>query len=275
MKTCIACGHTQEEGNFCGKCGTNFEGHAGETVYKQKVADNDVSQAQLETAATQESSTHVNESQKNEQLEKIKEQSKRYFDYFIQQLKSPSTQVNGGQTTFKNSLISIALYILLTIIAVYSLFKGLLGGYDSFYGYFGPSLFQLFVYMSIFFILLIGINLLAIFVTSKLFSVNQNFKEIIGNVGGYFAIPVVFSVIGILLAILKSLTIATFFIYIGVSIAFGLIPLFVMLKLLNIKSKRIDSFYAFLFYLFFTFVSGLLLGLLIADSAIGELLNYL
>ena len=119
-----------------------------------------------------------------------------------------------------------------------------------------------------------GINLLAIFVTSKHFSVIQSFKEIVSNIGGYFAIPVAFTIIGIFLALLKSLTIATFCIYIGGSIAYGLIRLFVMLKLLNKESKGMDSFYAFLFYLVFTFASGFILGMLIADSTIGEYLSY-
>ena len=28
MKTCSSCGHVQNDGNFCGKCGGKFEGAA-------------------------------------------------------------------------------------------------------------------------------------------------------------------------------------------------------------------------------------------------------
>lgn len=270
MKICSVCKHTQAEGNFCGKCGAKLEEQAGGTVQKEVISGGVGEGEKLESAATQEIPKSEDEPEINEQFEKVKEQSKKYFDYFMQQLKAPSAPVIQEQSSFKYGLLSIGLYILLTVITMYLLIIGFMGGYS----YYGPSFLQIILYAGIFFVLIIGINVLAVFVTSKLFSVNQTFKEVLSNIGGYFAVPIVFSVLGILLVILKSMSLATMSIYIGGALAFGIIPLFVMLKLLHTKTKSIDSFYAFLFYIVFTFAAGLFLGVLIADSIIGELLSY-
>lgn len=248
MKTCSTCGHVQNDGNFCGKCGGKLEGAAD---------------VQAATVAQEQQPVQ----QSSEQLEKLKEQSKMYFGYFMQQLKTPS-----GQSDLKNSLISIGLYILLTVVAVYTLLKNLLD--NSYFGYMGPSFFQILIYATIFFVLLIGISATAVFLTSMLFSENMKFTEVINKFGGYYVIPIVLTVLGIVLSLVKSYTIAGMSIYIGLIIAFGLIPVFIMIRQLSLKSKGIDSFYAYMFYLILNVIFGVVIGLLIADSAIGEMISY-
>ncbi|WHT48161.1 hypothetical protein QNH10_19395 [Sporosarcina thermotolerans] len=157
MKTCTVCGNAQSEGNFCGKCGGKLDGQAGG-----------------QTAATTQSVQPVIE--KSEQLEKVKEQSKMYLSYFAKQLKSPSVQSDS-----RNSLISIGLYILLTVLAVYILLKGFLS--NPYISYIGPSFFQIFFYATIFFLILIGVNTTAVFLTSKFFSENLKFSEVLTKLG--------------------------------------------------------------------------------------------
>lgn len=247
MKTCSTCGHVQNDGNFCGKCGGKLEG----------AADVQAATVTQEQQPVQQSS---------EQLEKLKEQSKMYFSYFMQQLKKPS-----GQSDLKNSLISIGLYILLTVIAVYSLINR---AFSNSYYFEGPSFMQIFFYAAIFFIVLNAIGVTAVFLTSRFFSENLSFKEVINRFGGYYALPIILSVVGILLAFLKSYSIAMISIYFGLIIAFGLIPVFVMIRQLSLKSKGVDSFYAYMFYLLLNVIFGVIIGLFIADSAIGEMLSY-
>ena len=246
MKTCSSCGHVQNDGNFCGKCGGKFEGAA-----------------ELQTATLAEQQPVQ---QSSEQLDKLKEQSKMYVGYFTQQLKTPS-----GQPDLKNSLINIGLYILLTVLAVYSLMNQM---FSSSYFFDGPSFIQVFLYAAIFFIVLNGIGVTAVFLTSKFFSENLSFKEVINKFGGYYALPILLSVVGIVLAVLKSYTIAMISIYFGLIVAFGLIPIFVMIRQLSLKSKGIDSFYAYMFYLVLNVIFGVIIGLFIADSAIGEMISY-
>lgn len=250
MKTCSTCGHVQNDGNFCGKCGGKLEGAA-----------------EVQAAAVSQEQQPVQ--QNSEQLDKLKEQSKMYFGYFMQQLKTPT-----GKTDLKNSLISIGLYILLTVIAVYSLINRLFSNSYSYYIE-SPSFIQIFFYAAIFFIILNAIGVTSVFLTSKFFSENLSFKEVINRFGGYYALPIVLSVVGIVLSFLKSYSIAMICIYFGLIIAFGLIPVFVMIRQLSLKSKGIDSFYAYMFYLVLNVIFGAIIGLLIADSAIGEMLDYL
>ena len=185
MKTCSTCGHVQNDGNFCGKCGGKLKG---------------LQRCKLRLLEEQQPVQ-----QSSEQLDKLKEQSKMYVGYFKQQLKTPT-----GQTDLKNSLISIALYILLTVLAVYSLMNQV---FSSSYFFDGPSFIQVFFYAAIFFIVLNGIGVTTVFLTSKFFSENLSFKEVINKFGGYYALPILFSVVGIVLAVLKSYTIAMISIY--------------------------------------------------------------
>lgn len=248
MKTCSTCGHMQDEGNFCGKCGGKLELQVGE-----------------QTAATVQAEQPIQ--QNNEQLEKIKEQSKMYLGYFVKQLKFPSIQ-----SDMKNSFTSIGLYILLTVIAVYTLLRNVFD--NSYVGYMGPSFFQILIYATIFFVLVIVINATAVFLTSKLFSENVKFTEVITKFGGYYVIPILLTALGIVLSLVKSYTIAGMSIYLGLVIAFGLIPVFVIIRQLSLKSKGIDSFYAYLFYLGLNVLFGVIIGMFIADSAIGEMIGY-
>lgn len=268
MKTCPTCKHTQEDGYFCGKCGTSLSDHTGQTTV-------------TETAATQQQAVYresdpirpqAEPEQSNEQIEKLKNESKQFFSFLLQQLKSPSHHFDQVETSMKNSLISILLYILLTALAIFSIIRSLFGGG---YEYFGPSLVQVVFYLTLFSLLVLAVNLTAIFVTTKLFSENHSFGEVTRKVGGYYALPIACSLGSILLALIHSYTLSGIVLYIGAILAFGTVPTFVMMKLLARKSKSVDGFYAFLFYIGFTAVIGFILGLLIMDSAIGELLGYM
>ncbi|MEO4054055.1 zinc ribbon domain-containing protein [Solibacillus sp. CAU 1738] len=262
MKKCLKCSHEQEDGRFCGKCGAEIELSVQDEV--AATANTNFKQIPQQPQVTQESS---------EQIEKIKEQSKMYFNYYMQQLKVPSTHFNATELSLKNSAISIVLYVILTALSVYVLIKGLFGG--GFYDYYGPSFFKIFLYMSVFFILLITISLVAVFVTTKLFSEDITFKEVISKFGGYYMLPIMLSILGILLALFKSYSFASISIYIGLAIVIGVIPIYIMVKLLSSKSKGIDSFYAFIFYIIVTIVLMVIVASFIIDSTIGEYLEYL
>lgn len=268
MKSCPTCSHTQEDGNFCGKCGTPLSDHTEQTSVPETVATNQ----EAVYSESHSTTSQPEPTQPNEQIEKLKTESKQFFSFLLQQLKSPSQHFNQVNSGIKNSLISISLYILLTAIAIFSIVRSLFGGG---YGYFGPSLVQVVFYLTLFSLLVLAVNLTAIFVTSKLFSESLTFGEVTRKVGGYYVLPIAFSLGSILLALIHSYTLSSIILYIGAILAFGTVPTFVMMKLLASKSKSVDGFYAFLFYIAFTAVIGFILGLLIMDSAIGELLGYM
>lgn len=263
MKVCPACQHKQESGKFCGKCGSPLA-----EATKEASVETETPSVEQETTATNETVTPTAQVAPNEQLEKVKAESKQYFNYFLQQLKKPSA---GEAADAKNHYISLGLYVLITAIAIYALISGFLGSYAS---YLGGSLFQVILYAIVFLALLIAVNVLAIFLTTLLFSEGRGFTEVLTKIGSYFAIPVVISLLGLLLAIVKSMTMASLVIYLGVIIAFGLIPIYVVSKYLHEKSKTVDPLYAFLVYFGIVTVLFVIVGMFLADSALGEMLQY-
>lgn len=268
MKICLTCGSKQEKGNFCEKCGGQMDNV--ELEQAATVADTLDQEESIKYESNNSSSL-----QNSEQLENIKKHSKMYATYFIEQLKTPTVhyQVN---TAWKNSLANIVLYIILTAISVYFLIRSMVGGFfGGFDSYAAPSFIKIMFYFSIFIVLLISINMLAVFITSKLFSEEIGFAKVVHKIGNYYTLPIIFSVLGIVLVIIKSFTYSTLIINIGFIMAIFIIPFFVMVKLLSNKSKGIDSFYALLFYLVVTGVLSYIVFSFIIDSAIGNYLNYL
>ena len=268
MKSCTVCNNTQASGNFCGKCGGPLESEVAAT--NNPATPNSFTQP-THTNIQQPSSTEVTV-QSNEQLDQLKEHSKAYFTYFVQQLKSPSTNAHEVSNQ-KNHLTSLIVYMVLTAISIYSLLNSTIGA--SAFSIVTPSFFQILLYSIIFLAILIGVSLVSIYITSKLFSDTLTFKNILSKIGSYFALPITLSAVGILLSILGSNLIASFSVYIGICLAVGLTPLYVMIKQLQIKTKGIDGFYAFLFYLIVTAIIGAIIGVFIMDSTIGDMLDYI
>ncbi len=269
MKICSVCNHAQEEGKFCGKCGAPFTAVETDQAQSETVA---TTEASVQPHPVHPSAATQQPTEPNEQIEKLKTESKMFFSFFMQQLKSPSAHFNAVNSSAKNSLISIILYVLLTALAVYALIRSVVGSSLS---YFGPSFIQIIFYFTLFAVILLAINVTAIFVTSKLFSENLSYTEVVRRVGGFFALPILFSVVGILLALIESYGLSTSVLYIGGLLAFGTIPVYIMVKLLAQKTKSMDGFYAFLFYFVITAALSIVLVMLVADSAIGDLFDYI
>ncbi len=267
MKKCLACGHAQDEGRFCGKCGTPLENAA----FEQAATINNVSDEQPQSQFTQ---TVQGNTQNSEQIELIKNQSKLYFNYFLEQLKMPSTNFNV-EATWKNSLTNMIIYVVLTALSVFMLIKNFFSGGFGFFESVGPSFIQVIFYMSLFISLLIAISVSAIFLTSKLFSESLSFTNVINKIGNYYTLPIAITILSILLGLLKSFTYSIMMIYFGFALAIAIIPIFVMIKLLSNKSKNIDSFYGFIFYLVVTGILSAIIFSFIIDSSIGEYLDFL
>lgn len=266
MKTCSECQHMQEAGNFCGKCGTAFISATTNPAEEKHVTE-------AATTVEENARQPVHNTQTSEQIEAIKVESKKYFNYFLGQIKEPSAVEDDVSSSFKNGLISMITYFILTAIAVYTSMRGFIPGGYGFSDY-GPTLIQVIFYVSLFFVIIFTINVTSVFLTSKFFSTNMSFKETFTQFSHYYVVPLALSLVAILFGLLKSIGTTTFLITASFSIAFAIIPVFVMIKLLTKESKGIDRFYAFLFYLVLNIVTIFIAILLIADSMIGEVLNY-
>ncbi|WP_156137918.1 hypothetical protein [Sporosarcina sp. ZBG7A] len=245
IKTCPVCNHTQLDGNFCGECGNSFS-----AIRKRTTA------VEVSTSST------------NEPLEKLKTDAKNFMQFLFQQLKTPSAHFHTKNVSVQNSILSIILFILLTSATFYAAFPTSLNTLS-------PSFFQVVLYLSIFFFLVVVVNLIAITSTVKLFSISESVSELTRKIGGFYAIPIALSTISLLLTLVHSFTLSTILLAIAIFIAFILIPLFSITKLLFKEPTSIDSFYGILFYIAVTTVASILLATFIADTAIGEILRFL
>ncbi|MCM3756150.1 hypothetical protein M3197_01500 [Sporosarcina aquimarina] len=245
IKTCPVCNHTQLDGNFCGECGNSFSAIRKRTT----------------TVEVPVSST-------NDSLEKLKSDAKNFMQFLFQQLKTPSAHFHTTNTSVQNSMLGIILFILLTSATFYAAFPTSLNTLS-------PSFFQILLYLSIFFLLVVVVNLIAITSTVKLFSLTESVSELTRKLGGFYAIPIALSVISLVLTFVHSFTLSTIILAIAIFIAFILIPFITITKILFKESTPIDSFYGILFYIAVTTVASILLTAFIADTAIGEILRFL
>lgn len=88
-------------------------------------------------------------------------------------------------------------------------------------------------------------------------------------------IPITLSAISLLLTLAQSFTLSTILLVVALFIAFILIPLVTITKLLFNETTSIDSFYGILFYMAVTTVAFTLLTTFLADTAIGEILRFI
>ncbi|WOV84778.1 hypothetical protein PGH26_02290 [Sporosarcina jeotgali] len=243
IKTCPVCNHSQLDGNFCAVCGNSFS-----AIRKRTTA------VEVSTASS------------NDSLEKLKTDAKNFTHFLFQQLKSPSGHFQSTGGSLQNSILSILLFVLLTSAAFYAAFPASLITLS-------PSFFQVVLYLSIFFILVVAVNLVAVTSTAKLFSIQQSFSELTRKLGGFYAIPIALSAVSLLLTFVHSFTLSAILLSIAIFIAFILIPLITICKILFNEPESIDSFYGILFYIAVTTVASILLAAFIADTAIGEILR--
>ena len=260
MKICTACQNEQAEGNFCGKCGNPLEESAattkGETVATSEAIP-EPEKASANATAQQASP------QTNEQIELLKIESKAYVNYFLEKLKIPSYESN-----FKNSLISIAIFLVLSAIGIFAYVKNMTSGYIAL------SFFSIFMSLVIFFTLMIFVSILSIFLTTSLGENKPPFKVIIKKYGNYFPTAVSLTIIGLILILVKSNNVGIFLISLGITIVITVIPLYLATKYIQTLSFKLDKFYMFLIFLAVQIILYIILFTVLADNLLGQIQSY-
>ncbi len=252
---CVNCGHSQETGKFCGKCGTKFD----EGIV---VNDDSTVPEQAATAEFEQQPTVVAEP--NVHVEKIKAQSKMYGSYFMRQLKRPSLAFNQDTTAFSNGLISTILLGIMIALSLYTFTNNVWGS-----GY-GPGFISVFGSILIFSTIFMGIAILSLFIINRFFGPQLSFKSIVSVYGGHLSPLLIGSGVSFLLMLLKSYTFGNLILSLVFIFAVFILPLFLISTLLTKKPTGFDPLYGFMLYivtfliLFFIFIT------ILADSTIGE-----
>jgi len=270
--TCTSCGHQQGTGKFCGKCGAKL---IEENIHPEVAA---TVSAPVHSAATV--NIPVQQSQPNEHLEKVKQQSKMYWSFFMTNLKNPSDIFQNYSGKMVNALITLILFVGFFALGIYRTYDVLIAdAFNSFNSFSqtltgeevsGPSFFGMFFALLIAFALVSLVVTLSLFLVNLFFGPKKSFMDIFTIFGTHLVPVLALTVLAYMLLLMKSFTIGNILLTLALGVAFFLIPLFIISSLLSEKSHTISRFYGFityvvLFSIVFTFISTVII-----DSVIGD-----
>lgn len=281
---CETCNHVQDAGKFCGKCGGKMieapaanertqhlaEQPTGKEIQHQTAAQQAAAQEPHAGASAQ---TAPQPAQPNVNVEKVKETSKAYWNYFLHYLKRPSLVFQNQEQEFRNGLISIGLFAVLAGLVFYTLAGAFIQDAYGSYLIDKPDFIPIFlgaVILSLIFMAIVAVSLFGI---NKYFGPGYSFKEVIGTYGTHVGPLLIVLVLSLLLFLVKAYTGGIFLLIAGLGAAISLVPLYIMSRYLTVRSKGPDALYAYLIYIVLASVLSYIVISIMADSAIGNMIG--
>lgn len=250
---CINCGHRQSEGKFCAICGIPLGGNL------------------IEVKQTRSRVAGKSSLQSNKYIERVKIASKMYWNYFLNYLKHPSLVLKQGEKEFSNGIINIVIMAFFVGLILFTFMKRvpfpfLDTSYEpSFSSVMGSSL--LFVIIST--AIIIG----SLFLTIKFLGSEHSFKSIAGIYGTHLISSTFLVLIAFILLLLKAYTYSNFLLSFALLIAFFIIPLYILIKLLTKEEGVIDPLYCVITYIVIFGIAFSIYLLLLEGSLIVDVLN--
>lgn len=242
MLHCPNCRREQEQGKFCGNCGTALETKERAQPTEQYVEGDEqvvptetspevaqtTSSAQQEVGATQASTQaqhHPGSSSSDMQTG-----LKKYWDYSLNLLKRPGDALYIGEEKFIYSLVNIGLYALTFALIIYSLVNKQLGDFtDIISGLLGKVIFYTFLTLVVSLFLL----LVCLLIAEKISVKKLSFKIILAQYGSLL-IPFLYVHVAILLFSFVGASLVTI-----VLLNFSLFIVFLLLPGVYIYDKTI------------------------------------
>lgn len=237
---CNQCGHLNESGKFCVKCGARLgEGGTGE-----------------EAAAL-----HGHEAiGQNEHVTRAKVMSKRYINYFVQGLKNPTTAAQSvNHEQFINGLITMIIYSISIPLMIYFSSRD-----NTYFGSFTDIVLK----SSFYYLLFIGFIVLVTFGVIKLGRVQATLQDVFARFGAFLIVPTVFLVLGFILSLIKIYEFAF------VLLLFGFLGLFIVVPFTIYSFKKeitvgLDAIYG----TFLTYLAIIVSFVTIARMIMTQILN--
>lgn len=286
MIKCPNCQNEQQSGKFCGVCGTplaeqqqtaatqQVEQAAQQTEQEQAATietpaqpiQQTYEQAQQQQFTQQQAGQQQQGQQQSvnplteEQMEKLKSDSKNYMKFFMEKLTAPSSTPN-----FKFGLINIIAFLLMTALASFVSINNNSYVETSFLG----TVLSVMIGLA----LLISVGMLAIFITTLFSSEKPTFKQIIEQYGNYSSITVGLSTIALLLFILKSFAMGFLIMSVALGITFVVQPTFIINRYIQTLQFNLDKYFMYLIFIIIQAVLFAIFFMIIADSFIGELFD--
>lgn len=262
---CVNCGHEQEAGKFCGKCGNALqpnglkrEGDSFEKSSVPQVPEMVRGESIIRTdGATLSAAPYENV----QALEKAKEASKLYWNYFLVFLKKPSAIFENSAQNFMNALISIAIFFIFTVLIIHNLvghFVRLLASFtpqDIFsssepLAFMMPTVMDIapnvFLSLAVLFALSFG----AIFIVMKLMDSQLDLKKMVTVIGTLLIPSILVLAVSYLLLLLGLRSFGNSLFLIGLVISFLVTPIYAIIGFIKKQSKKYDALHAVAAYTF-------------------------
>ncbi len=305
---CKNCGNEQDNGKFCGKCGMPLEQVESTAIVESTTEVPTVIESVevTETGSTTIESTPVvsaeplipvskvipeattAQPQANEQVERVKDTSKKYIEYIKEFAANPSRIFKTEENQFTNALITIAIILLL---ASYTIFAALQAFYKSPLGLglvsmyeenpvaaiFGNQAFKLSLFPTygnafIAFLIIIALSAAISLGVMKFSKQSLSFTQFI-SIYGAFLIPVIGVIIlSLLFILLNKIVIGLFILIIGFALAIYLYPLRIIFYKFSEESK-VDATHRGLIYFVSISIILYIIGAQYTKEKLGSLIS--
>lgn len=250
MKYCTKCNNQQEQGNFCGVCGSGLS-EMEQSVQVTAMEKPEQPSNQSNTNEQQANYQHhtqlaTGQQNTNPQIDQLKKVSSNYFGSFVTLLKQPSRSLNEKQS-FSNALISFVLFSFVIAFSVYSMINGSLKKVNDYsFGLVdeGLPIGVLIAFMLIMMIATVTPTVL-IFLLEKIFVQQSNFKKTFIQVSNFYPVFIAIVAVGIILNFIGAMKFAIMLILISILFVILLLPLYVMTHVLKGSKPSIDPFFIY------------------------------
>lgn len=268
---CPNCQHEQDTGKFCGKCGAGLV--ANPNMGSQATVTPEPAGYQ---AATAVNPAHT---EPNQHVEKVKVQSKQYWNYFLRYFKQPGSIIDQSADQFVNALITMGIFALFFSLAIYKNLSVALSPMDELGGFFGgsqslmPSFFSVLFGTVLTLGLLFALSAACIYAVSKFAGPDESFKSIVTSFGTLMIPSVALVILAYALLLISSMTYGNLVLIISLSLAVSVMPLYLVTVLLKKASKTFDSYYAYLSYIVLFTVGTFIIVTVFFDATVGQYMD--
>ncbi len=281
---CVNCASEQASGKFCGKCGSALEVTSSPTVEVQQTAT-------VENVTSQTTQQPTSTAKPNEHVELVKKTSKMYVSYVKEFIKQPSRIFQVTDQQFLNSIITIAIILLLAsytvFLAVKTFYKNTVGMAGSLVSMFGgefgneilPKIefFPIFGKAFMFFLMLLAISVAISFAVTKLSKQQLHFKQLI-SIYGTLLLPVIGIVLlAFLFILINKLVFGIALLVLGFAVAVYVYPLRLVTTHFGGESKLDASHKGLIYFVGFSFVCYVIGSQYVKDiiDQVGSLVEFL
>jgi hypothetical protein len=254
MQNCPACGYEQQQGNFCGGCGTSFLTNTAESA----------TSLPTETSTRYQPKRRSSSHNRNSQPNRLQIELRDYTAYFKATLINPTDTLTAPVST-KMFVITLLLLVVSGVIAAYGLTGDVLGVFVN-KGSFLLSI-------SFLYSLLIISSLLATFFVTYFFAETPGILGTFKAISGFYPAVITLNLASLLLGLFGAAKLAILCFGAALLLAGILIGAFVTGDAVRHTSKTINGFYAYVLYFFISIAMLFYISSTIAHSILDNFIQ--